>query len=203
MEAIEPAAKLEPAVKEFATPTSLTTVTVIQDLELDDSYQSSTSNKRKADDDAAEEEDDGQESKTIPSKVRENTWNADNGPMQKVMSDIFSRAKRNSLRKMQQRLQSKYDSTYYTISLLKADHRISSGKSSDTRLKRYEARTKVKQRTQSPGERMISRREEMLREEVIQRGEAKEREGERDDSVSLHNAISCKLRCYYYSSPLC
>lgn len=71
LQAVEPAAKLEPAVKEFATPTSLTTVTVIQDLELDDSYQSSTSNKRKAEDDAAEEEDKGEESKTIPSKVRE------------------------------------------------------------------------------------------------------------------------------------
>jgi hypothetical protein len=47
---------------------------------------------------------------------------------------------------------------------------------------------------------MISRREEMLRGEAIQREEAKEREGERNDSVSLHNAMSCKLRCYY-SSP--
>jgi hypothetical protein len=99
LEAVEPAAKLEPAVKEFATPTSLTTVTVIQDLELDDSYQSSTSNKRKAEDDAAEEEDKGEESKTIPSKVRENIWNAENQPMQKLMSHVFIRAKRNMLRK--------------------------------------------------------------------------------------------------------
>jgi hypothetical protein len=77
LEAVEPAAKLEPAVKEFATPTSLTTVTVIEDLELDDSYQSSTNNKRKAegdaaDEDAADKDDDGEETKTIPSKVRTN-----------------------------------------------------------------------------------------------------------------------------------
>lgn len=59
--------KAEPAVKEFATPTSLTTVTVIEDLELDDSYQSSTSNKRKAEDDGPEEGD--TEVKEIPTKV--------------------------------------------------------------------------------------------------------------------------------------
>ncbi|GAB5586581.1 ergosterol biosynthesis protein [Umbelopsis nana] len=59
--------KAEPAVKEFATPTSLTTVTVIEDLELDDSYQSSTSNKRKAEDDGPEEGD--TEAKEIPTKM--------------------------------------------------------------------------------------------------------------------------------------
>ncbi|KAI8581510.1 hypothetical protein K450DRAFT_231659 [Umbelopsis ramanniana AG] len=77
VEATEPAAKLEPAVKEFATSTSLTTVTVIQDLELDDSYQSSTSNKRKAEEDVADE--DGEEIKTIPSKTKEK-------PTKKVMT---------------------------------------------------------------------------------------------------------------------
>jgi hypothetical protein len=42
--------------------------------------------------------------------------------MQKLMSHVFIRAKRNMLRKTWQRLQSKYDSTYLTIPLLKADH---------------------------------------------------------------------------------
>jgi len=65
------AAKPEPAVKEFSTPTSLTTVTVIEDLELDDSYQSSTNNKRKAEDniDGGGQEEKQEESKKIPSKV--------------------------------------------------------------------------------------------------------------------------------------
>jgi hypothetical protein len=67
----ESAAKLEPAVKEFTTPTSLTTVTVIQDLELDDSYQSSTNKKRNADEDAADEDEEKDNSKKIPSKVSE------------------------------------------------------------------------------------------------------------------------------------
>jgi hypothetical protein len=70
LDTIEPAAKPEAAVKEFATPTTLTTVTVIEDLELDDSYQSSTNNKRKAEDDAPEQGDEGDDKpEKIPPKV--------------------------------------------------------------------------------------------------------------------------------------
>ncbi|KAG2178115.1 hypothetical protein INT43_003368 [Umbelopsis isabellina] len=75
------AAKIEPTVKEFATPTSLTTVTVIEDLELDDSYQSSAGNKRKAEEHEADQEDDEKETKKIPQK--NNKKYADKKPKEK------------------------------------------------------------------------------------------------------------------------
>ncbi|CAM0141524.1 ergosterol biosynthesis protein [Umbelopsis sp. WA50703] len=63
------ATKTEPTVKEFSTPTSLTTVTVIEDLELDDTYQSSAGNKRKAEEHEPDQEENEDDNKKIPNKT--------------------------------------------------------------------------------------------------------------------------------------
>ncbi|KAI9288126.1 hypothetical protein BC943DRAFT_273680 [Umbelopsis sp. AD052] len=115
VEGAEPAAKLEPAVKEFATSTSLTTVTVIQDLELDDSYQSSTSNKRKAEDDVPHEDGDGDETKKIPSNVRIHGMLKTQHLQKANILENLNRAKRSPPKNLRRRLQSKYNSTQSSI----------------------------------------------------------------------------------------